>query len=459
MAAVFRILLGVMSFLIVSSADFARADGESFAAWRTAFRAVALSKGVSADIFDTAFAGVEPDPQVLLAANNQSEFVRPIWDYLDRAVSNTRIENGIEKARLHSADLAAMETKWGVDPAVLVAIWGLESSYGAILDNPAIVKSVVRSLATLAYQGGSRAGFGKRQLLAALRILQNGDITPDRMTGSWAGAMGHTQFIPTTYLAYAVDYTGDGKRDLWGSPTDALASAAHYLAVSGWEKGRPAVEEVRLPADFNYRLADSSTRKAVREWAALGITPTGGRAFDYPDSTARVYLPAGATGPAFLVFRNFDVIKRYNNADAYALGIALIAGRVKGAGAIESAWPRHLMPLNRTQTMELQRRLTARGHDAGGVDGLMGPKTRAAIRAYQGTLGRREDGFATVELLGTLIPASETDAPPQAPALAPLLAPLLAPKDDTLQKPPESVLKSEPNDAMPDRPSGQSGRP
>lgn len=412
MTAGFRVFFALTGFLFLASANLAQAQGteDGFAAWRTAFRVEAVATGVSADVFDAAFAGIEPDPDVLRAADNQSEFVRAIWDYLDRAVSDSRIENGIEKARLFNLDLSAMEAKWGVDPAILVAIWGLESSYGSILDNPTIVKSVIRSLATLAYQGEARSGFGKTQLLAALRILQSGDITPERMTGSWAGAMGHTQFIPTTYLAHAVDYTGDGKRDLWGSPEDALASAANYLAVSGWEKGKPSAVEVVLPESFDFQLADGSARKSVRDWAALGVLPAAGSAFEHPDSTTRVFLPAGATGPAFLIFRNFDVIKRYNNADAYALAITLIAARIRGGGGVQGAWPRHLTPLNRAQTMELQRLLTERGHDAGGVDGLMGPKTRAAIRAYQAALGKIGDGFATVELLTTLRPAGSSDA-------------------------------------------------
>ena len=228
-----------------------------------------------------------------------------------------------------------MEEKWGVDRNVLIAIWGLESSYGQILDNPKIVKNVIRSLSTLAFKGGKRAEFWDRELIAALKILQNGDTTPDKMTGSWAGAMGHTQFIPTTYLAHAVDYDGDGRRNIWGSRQDALASAANYLAVSGWERGKGWGYEVKLPANFNFAHADGKSRKTLADWSKLGIQRANGGNYPRPDDSARLFLPGGAKGPAFLLLKNFDVIKRYNNADAYALAIGHLSDRLKGFGSFK----------------------------------------------------------------------------------------------------------------------------
>lgn len=396
----------VAVFALAAGCAFARAQAGTEAAferWVRDFRSVAQAAGIRLDVYDRAFAGVLPDPAILRSADNQAEFVRAIWDYLDSAVSQARIEGGREKAARFSADLRAIEEKWGVDRMVLVAIWGLESSYGAILDNPKIVKGVVRSLATLAFQGAERAEFGRTQLIAALKILQNGDIASDRLTGSWAGAMGHTQFIPTTYLAHAVDYDGDGRRDIWSAPPqDALASSANYLAASGWERGHGWGYEVRLPEGFDYGLADGKTRKSIEKWSTMGIARIRGNSFPRPEDEARLFLPAGASGPAFLLLKNFDVIKRYNNADAYALAIGHLSDRLKGFGPVKAEWPRHLRPLTRSQAEELQMRLNEKGFDTGGVDGQLGPKSRAAVRAYQRDAGLVPDGFATDALLERL---------------------------------------------------------
>ncbi|MEM8796506.1 MAG: lytic murein transglycosylase [Pseudomonadota bacterium] len=367
-------------------------------------RPVAIQEGVRPDLFDEAMGGLTPDPSVLEAADNQAEFTRAIWDYLDRAVSDRRIERGLEERKLIEQELIAIERKYGVDRAVLVAIWGLESSYGAILDNDIFVKPVIRSLATLACCDQSRSRFGRTQLIAALKILQAGDTTPDKMTGSWAGAMGHTQFIPTTYLAHAVDYDGDGRRDIWGNKLDAIASAANYLRESGWVAGHGWGYEVKLPNGFDFSAADGRTRKTLREWKKLGVGRVRGAAFPRPDDEARLFLPAGHRGPAFLLLKNFDVIRRYNNANAYALAIGHLSDRLKGFGPFEQIFPRDLTVLNREQREELQQRLTAQGFDTGGVDGLVGPKTRAAIRAFQRSIGLVPDGFATLQTLERLRP-------------------------------------------------------
>ena len=339
---------------------------------------------------------------MLEKARYQPEFVRPLWDYVDSAVSEKRLENGKAKLREYSRLLDALERTYGVDRHILVAIWGMESSYGQVLDNPKIVKSVIQSLATLAYADRRRARFGRQQLIAALKILQRGDISPPGLTGSWAGAMGHTQFIPTTYNAYAVDFDGDGRRNIWTSPADALASAAHYRKKSGWVSGKTWGYEVVLPRRFDYRLADGDTTRTLGQWQKLGIRRAGGRSFPRPADRAELLLPGGANGPAFLLLRNHFVIKRYNNATSYALAIGHLADRLRGGGAFAQAWPRSERPLSKTELRELQSQLARSGYYAGRIDGKIGPMSRAAIRAYQVRAGLAADGYAGALLLNRL---------------------------------------------------------
>lgn len=399
MSTIRGLLAGLMLIAAIAVSSPAAAD---FNKWVRDFWPTARANGISEQTYNSAFAGVAPDPSVIKAASHQAEFVKPIWEYLDSAVSDKRVANGRRMKTQHSRILDAIEAKYGVDRHVLLAIWGMESSYGAVLDNNKIVKPVIRSLATLAYQGGRRSRFGREQLIAALKILERGDITPERMTGSWAGAMGHTQFIPTTFNAYAVDFDGDGRRDIWGNVADALGSTAHYLRRSGWEPGKTWGYEVVLPEGFDYALADRKTRRSLGEWSKFGITRTRGRDFPRPDDQAMLIVPAGANGPAFLMLKNFNAILRYNNATSYAIGVGHLADRIRGGGDFAKAWPRGDTPLTRTQRRELQQMLTSRGFRLGDIDGKIGPKTQAAIRAFQKSQGLVPDGYASLTLLQRL---------------------------------------------------------
>jgi membrane-bound lytic murein transglycosylase B len=364
----------------------------SYDQWIAGFRPRALSQGISAQTFDRAFAGVGFNEDSIRRDRHQPEFTRPIWAYLDSAVSDTRIENGRRALRDHARTLAAIEARFGVEKEIVVAIWGLESSFGAMRGNTPIIET----LATLAYEGRRRAFF-EEQLIAALRILQAGDVTPTRMVGSWAGAMGHTQFIPTSYLDYAVDFTGDGRRDIWcDDPSDALASAAAYLQRFGWQRGQPALVEVRLPAGFNPHHANTS--RSVQEWRSMGIEAQRGASLP-ASGEATLLFPAGTNGPALLTFRNFQVIKRYNNADSYAIAIAHLADRLRGSGPFVASWPRDDRPLNEAERMELQRLLARAGHYDGEIDGRIGGGSLAAVRAWQQANGLAPDGYVSMALL------------------------------------------------------------
>jgi lytic murein transglycosylase len=373
------------------------ASERGFQSWIKGFRNRAAAQGISAATLDRAFRGVTYDAEVIRRDRNQSEFTKTIWEYLDSAASDTRIKNGKAALRDQNARLKRIEAAYGVEKEIVVAVWGLESAYGSYRGS----MDVVRSLATLAYDG-RRGKFFEAQLIAALKIIQAGDVNPRKMTGSWAGAMGHTQFIPTSYLAYAVDFTGDGKRDIWSdNPTDALASTAAYLKKFGWKKGQPWGVEVRLPKGFNYALASRKIKKSPAQWAQLGVKDTSGRAVPN-HGQASILLPAGGNGAAFMIFNNFAVIERYNTADAYVIGVGHLSDRITGGAPIQSSWPRGDRALTYKERQEMQKRLTRAGFSTQGVDGKIGPKTIAAVRAYQQAHGLTPDGYASLALLKRL---------------------------------------------------------
>ncbi|WP_296258943.1 MULTISPECIES: lytic murein transglycosylase [unclassified Pseudomonas] len=380
-------------------ANFEIQPAMSFAEWQSMFRTQALSVGIRPDVFDKAFAGVTPDMSVVKADRSQPEFSRPVWEYLDSAMSAVRVRKGQALLAQYADTLTQIEQRYGVDRQALVAVWGMESSFGQFQGT----QSVIRSLATLAYEG-RRPQFAQEQLIAALQIIQHGDIDAPSMLGSWAGAMGQTQFIPSTYNTHAVDFDGDGRRDIWNSPVDALASTAHYLQSSGWQKGQPWGFEVQLRQGFDYALADASTRKSVAEWQQLGLTLPNGSALPANEmqQQAALLLPAGYKGPAFLVLDNFRAILKYNNSSSYALGIGLLSERFSGAGYVLGQWPRGDRPLSRSERIELQTLLSARQYDAGAPDGIIGANTRKAIRNAQQSLGWPADGYPTQELLESL---------------------------------------------------------
>ncbi len=385
----------------VAGTDSVSAADGGFKQWLDDFYVVVAKEGINKATWNAAFTGVtEPDPQVLEKANFQPEFTTEIWDYLDSRVHPLAVDKGRKMAKVHASTLAAVEQKYGVEQSVLLSIWSMESNYGAILEQPERLFYVPSALATLAYGDPKRRKFARTQLVAALQILQTGDIGRAHLMGSWAGAMGHTQFIPTSYLAYGVDMDGNGRRDIWNSIPDALATAANLLKSNGWQKGNPWGYEVVMPGGGE-KLREES--KTLAEWAKLGFKRTGGQTFSRPEDKALLKVPAGAEGPAFLMLSNFSVIKRYNNSDSYALAVSLLADRLAGSGGLlVKAWPRPSNSLSAEEKLELQQRLQEIGLYIGEVDGYLGPATEKAIRSYQKHAGLAVDGLPSQNLLRTL---------------------------------------------------------
>ncbi len=365
-----------------------------FAGFVQAFRATAIAAGVDPGTYDRSMAGVMRDPDVEKANLQQPEFNKPIWSYLDMAVSPQHVANGIAGLRANETALLNIESRTGVPKEILVAIWGMESNYGQLMGG----YSMFNALATLAY-AGPRAGYARRELIDAMKMEEKEGYQPVYMTSSWAGAFGHTQFIPSAFLQYAMDGDGDGKINLWTSVPDALASTANLLDSEGWQQGRPWGYEVKLPANFPYEQAELDQARPVGDWSRLGVTLPDGAPLPSGNLAGAIIVPAGARGPAFLVFDNFRVVMKYNNSLSYALAVCYLADQIRGGPQIVGTWPRDEAPLSRDQRIQLQTDLKTLGYDPGDIDGLIGKRVRAAIRQYQKAKGMVADGFATQALL------------------------------------------------------------
>ncbi len=392
--------VSAIALLLLAPAAAARAEEPGFEDWLKGFRSEAAAAGVRPDVIDLAFDGVTMNQRVFELNDNQPEFARSVWDYLAGAVSEKRVSEGRAKTAENKALLERVEAEYGVDQEIIGAIWGLESSYGAVMGD----HDVIGALATLGWKG-RRTGYGREQLIGALKILQNGYADRAQLRGSWAGAMGQTQFIPTTYLVYAIDHGGDGKRNIWSDLDDVFASTANYLRASDYRSGAPWGFEVTLPEGFDFALADVDVTKAAIEWAGAGVSGVSvNLAADLdPNTPGRVLLPAGAKGPAFLVFENFEAILKYNRSTSYALAVGLLADHLAGREKpIRAAWPLTDRALSLDERKALQQALKDKGFDPGPIDGVIGAGTKRALKAWQISAGVPADGYASLDTLTRL---------------------------------------------------------
>ncbi len=377
-------------------------QSQRFDNWKVKFISEAIAKGYDREMVTSLIEDAEINELALDRDSKQPEFTKPVWSYVDNAASADRLNTG--RARLAETDAIfdAVEARYNVPRHILTSIWGLETSYGRIMGN----HDIVSALSTFAFEG-RRQKFGNQQLYALLDMIAAGDVRPDQLTGSWAGAMGMTQFIPTTFRDYAVDFNNDGNKDLWGSPEDALGSAAHYLARHGWRKSEPVMTEVSVPDGFDYSLLEG-TKKTVNEWTALGVGPITGQRWseDAGFLEAKMIAPGGHRGPKILTFKNFDVIKKYNNSTSYAMGITVLGDALRGQATLRTPWPRDDEPLSFEDKKSLQSKLTQLGYSTGGVDGQIGPNSRKAIRAWQRANGLPADGYMEQSLFQRLMQQS-----------------------------------------------------
>jgi len=406
-------------------------SGDSaFDAWRQGFLSRALVRGVPAPVLVREFTGLAPDPTVVVSDSGQPELLRAPGDYIGRTVTDSRIATGREK-RATLMFWPQIEAGYGVPRDILIGVWAMETAYGSVTGD----KDVIRSLATLAADG-RRRDWAEGELIAALRMIATNAVSRERLTGSWAGAMGQTQFLPTTYLADAVDADGDGVRDIWGSAADALASAANLLARAGWASGQGWAREVTLPQGFDYALTDN-VRQPWAAWAARGVTLAGGAPLNAAEqaAAASVLVPQGHLGPAFLALPNHYVIRRYNNSVLYALAVGLLADRIGGGGPLHASWPPE-PPMTLADRQAAQTALRAQGFDAGASDGRIGTRTRAALRGWQQARGLPADGFLSADTVRRLkaepapaaaAPATNVATPAPATSLPATPAPATAP--------------------------------
>jgi len=366
-----------------------------FTACLAELRTQAQREGVTNDAFDVAMNHIEPDPTVIVAMGNQPEFSTPIWQYMAGLVDDKRIAEGRAQLKLWSQTLDRAEKAFGVDRYTVVAVWGVESNYGKIMGK----RPLVRSLVTASCYG-KRQSFFRGELVSVLKILGSGDIEVDLLKGSWAGAFGHTQFMPSTFQRMAVDFDGDGRRDVVSSVPDALGSTANFLKQAGWQSGQPWGYEVRIPAKYA-GPSGRRTKLHLDDWVRHGVQRVDGKPL-LGDAKAALLLPAGARGPAFLALRNFDAIYTYNTAESYALAIAHLSDRLRGGKPFRKSWPTDDPGLSRSERFELQERLALRGFDVGEADGLIGPRTIDAVKAFQVSEGQAPDGYAGQRVLKAL---------------------------------------------------------
>lgn len=387
--------------LLVASGFCYGEEPATFAQCVTQLQEQARAEGIAPAVIEGSLAKVNYSARVIELDQQQPEFTTTFADYFGRRVTDQRIQQGRQLLAEHSELLQNVSSKYGVPAQYLVAFWGLETNFGGFFGR----MPVLDSLATLACDP-RRSGYFTRELMAALRVVQEGAITPARMEGSWAGAMGHVQFMPSVFLQYAVDYDGDGKRDLWGSLPDALASAANFLQHLGWQTGERWGREVQLPQDFPYTEAGLDTRKPLRDWRNLGVRRADGGPLPVADMSASLLVPAGHRGPAFLAYNNFKIIMRWNQSEFYAIAVGHLADRIAGAGGLHQPPPQDAPRLSRTQVIKLQETLNAKGFDSGEADGILGPATRRALRQYQAEQEMIADGFpsrSVLEKLGIVV--------------------------------------------------------
>jgi peptidoglycan lytic transglycosylase B len=370
---------------------------EKFQSFIRDFKATALARGVTEETYDKAVAGIAPITNIGTIIAEQPEFVRPVWSYLDSAVSDRRIADAKLLLAQNASMLDAIQDRFGVPKEILVAIWGMETNYGRNQGS----YNLFAALATEAYDG-PRQAFGQREMIAALLMMQQRDYQPSEMVSSWAGAFGQTQFLPSTFFKYATDGDGDGRIDLWHSPADALASAAQLFQREGWQAGKPWGYEVALPKNFAYQEAGPGSLRPLSEWTSLGVKLVSGADLPAGDDMAALYLPAGARGPALLTLNNFRQIMKYNNAASYALAVSLLADRMMDRPGLQTPWPRDERPLSRSERMRFQADLAALGYDTGPPDGLLGRKTRTALRDYQLSHGLPADAYPDETMLTLL---------------------------------------------------------
>lgn len=389
-----RPLLAVLFALSLSGTAMA----DSTSRFVSGVWADAKAAGVSRTVFDAAFADFKPSAKIMELTRKQPEFTTTVGQYIGKRITPSLVDRGRDMAGEWRKTLAAIEARYGVDAEAVLAIWGMETNFGSYIGS----SNTVHALATLTH-GGYRSDYFRKELITALRILEAGHVRPSKMIGSWAGAMGQTQFMPSSFVNFAVDHNGDGRADIWSTVSDALASTANYLKQHGWRPGETWGYEVVLPRDFDFERARVLGTASLGEWQAMGVMRANGKGFPRTTDMARIYMPAGGEGPVFLLLPNFDVIKTYNKSDSYALAVGHLADRIIGGGGFVNPFPADDVRLSEAQRRELQAQLARRGYDVGTPDGVIGPKTRAAIAAFQRQAGLLADGHASIRVLNALL--------------------------------------------------------